>query len=579
MIVEIQRKSHIQHMTYQDFEDRIRDGEVSPDTLVRFEVVTGDDFRPVGELELYHALADPQRLAFRKNLTESGTPIVTALLVGVQVRIYLASLLGGGKDFLERGFTNWAPAIIEQGQVYRLITYGLLHTSFTHLLFNLYFLAYTAYHLERAMGRANLVILYFGSVFTGGLLSMFMAPDRPSLGASGGVFGLLAAVVILGWKHWENLPQQARKYFGWALAPYLGFSILSGLSAENVDNWGHLGGLLGGAALMTVLDPEVLPDRREVNARMRQIVLGVLVALNLGLMLAGTRLVPLTRYSDEHGWNVRRPSQWRQGWTFTGDRGWFSPTLLANLSIATTVHPRPIDAETAAENLEKRIASGGKSFQRVSWEALPIEGGSAQKMVLRFELSGEPQEVTAVVVVRGVYEHRIQFQALSTAADNYQPLVDRVIDSMLPAEPAELVEARRRAGFHPRSWEPALALGDALYQIGEPQDALDAYQRALEIDQSDPRPVIGLLRVHADYDLPGGLETARQSLVDYPTSLQIVEAAADVIAQDGFREEAIAVLDDAWARAPNNAVLRRIRLQWGLTVEEEEEEVLPQTIP
>ncbi|MEL6346474.1 MAG: rhomboid family intramembrane serine protease [Myxococcota bacterium] len=568
MIVEIQRKSHVQEMTYQDFEERIRDGEVSPDTLVRFEVVTGDSFRPVGELELYHALADPQRLIFRKNLTEAGTPIVTALLIGVQIRIYFGSLLDGGQDFLERGFTNWAPAIIEQGQVYRLITYGLLHTSFTHLLFNLLFLAYTAYHLERAMGRANLTVLYFVSVFTGGLLSMFMSPDRPSLGASGGVFGLLAAVVILGWKHWENLPQQARKYFGWALAPYLGFSILSGLSAENVDNWGHLGGLLGGIALMTVLDPEVLPDRREVNARRRRSAVGLLVGVNVLLLLAGTRLVPLADYADAHGWNVRKPSQWGEGWTFTGDRGWFSPTLQANLSIATTVHPRPIDAETATVNLEKRIASGSKNPQRLSWDSLTIDDIEARKMVLRFELYGEPQEVTAVVLVRGVYEHRIQFQSVADAAANYQPLVDRIIDSIQPSLPAELVEAQRRADFHPRSWEPALALGDALYQIGAPEDALEAYQRALRLDDTDARPLIGLLRVHADYGIPGGLEAARKALVDHPTSLQIVESAADVIAQAGHRQEAIAVLDDAWRRSPNNAVLRRIRLQWGLSVDD-----------
>lgn len=567
MIVEIQRKSHVQRMTYQDFEERIRDGEVSPETLIRFEVVTGDEFRPVGELELYHALADPQRLAFRKNLTRSGTPIVTALLVGVQIRIYMASWLGGSEAWLERNFTNWAPAILEQGQVYRLITYGLLQTSFTHLLFNLYFLAYTAYHLERAMGRANLLLLYFGSVFAGGLLSMVMAPDRPSLGASCGVFGLLAAVVILGWKHWENLPRQSRKYFGWALAPYLGFSILSGLSAENVDNWGHLGGLVGGVVLMTVLDPELLPEQREANARTRQIVLGLLLAVTVGLTVSGTRLLPLTRYSDEHGWNVRRPEPWREGWTFTGDRGWFSRTMLANVSIATTVHPRPITAEAAAENLEKRVASGGKNPKRVAWEAIQIQDWSAIRMVLQFELSGQPQEVTALVLVRGVYEHRIQFQALASAARNYDPLIDRVFDSVVLADPQSLVEARRRAHFHPRSWEPALEMGDALYQTGAPLEAQRYYERALKIDPSDPRPLVGLLRVYADYDIPGGLELARAALVDHEDSLKVVEAAADVIAQEGQRDEAVEALDEAWEESPDNAVLRRIRLQWGLPVE------------
>ncbi len=570
MIVEIKRKSHIQQMTYEDFEERIRDGEISPETLIRFEVVTGEHFQPVGELELYHALADPQRMAFRQKLTRVGVPLVTAILVGVQIRIYLISGLSGAEDWLERNLTNWAPGIIEQGQVYRLFSYGLLQTSFTHLLFNLVFLAYTAYHLERALGRANLALLYFFSVFTGGLLSMYMAPERPSLGASGGVFGLLAAVVVLGWKHWENLPRQSRKHFGWALAPYLGFSIVSGLSAENVDNWGHLGGLMGGMALMTFLDPVAMPERRESNARIRQVALGFLVVVCLVIALAGTRLVELTRSSDEHGWHVSRPEQWREGWTFTGDRGWFSPTLQANLSIATIVHPRPITAEDAANNLIDRIDSGGKEPEILVREPLKVQGWDACRLVMIFELSDEPQHITALVLARGVYEHRVLFQALADAADSYDPLVERVLHSVLLTDPDELVEARRRHRFHPRSWEPARELGDAWYRAGKPAEAMKAYEQALGIDPDDLRPLVGLLRVYADYGVPGGSELARDALQRAPTSLKVLEAAADVFAAEGHREEGIALLDEAWAELPGNPVLRRIRLQWGLPVSLEE---------
>lgn len=567
MIVEIQRKSHVQMMTYQDFEERIRDGEVDPKTMVRFEVITGDAFRPVGELELYQSLADPQRQAFRRNMMRRGVPIVTALLVGVQIRIYLMSWLGGQEEWLKYSFYNWAPAIIEQGQVYRLLTYGLLHTSFTHMLFNLYFLTYTGYHLERAMGRANLLLLYFGSVFSGGLLSMMMAPDRPSLGASCGVFGLLAAVIILGWKHWENLPRQSRKYFGWALAPYLGFSILSGLSADNVDNWGHIGGLMGGVALMTILDPELLPDQREANIRTRRIVVLLLLLTTIGLTTAGTRLLSLTRYSDEHGWNVQRPDPWREGWAFTGDRGWFSPTMLANVSIATTVHPRPINIEEAARNLEQRIASGGKNLQRISWDPRVVEDCNGMLMTLRFELSGQPQEVSALVLVRGVYEHRVQVQSLASNARNYDVLIERIMDSATLNEPKGLDDARRRARFHSQSWEPALEMGEALYQIGFYNEAISHYERAVMIEPSDSRSLEGLLRVYADYDVSGGQELAMAALEDHRDSLKVVEAAADVLYKEGLPSEAIAALDEAWASYPENAVLRRIRLQRGLSVD------------
>ena len=579
MIVEIKRKAHIQRMTYEDFEERIRDGEIAPDTLIRFEVVTGNSFRPVGELELYHALADPERMAFRQKLMRVGIPLVTAILIGVQIRIYLISGLSGAEEWLERNLTNWAPGIIEQGQVYRLFSYGLLQTSFTHLLFNLVFLAYTAYHLERALGRANLALLYFFSVFTGGLLSMIMAPERPSLGASGGVFGLLAAVVVLGWKHWENLPRQSRKHFGWALAPYLGFSIISGLSAENVDNWGHLGGLIGGMALMTVIDPVAMPEQRASNARMRQLALGFLLLVSLVIAISGTRLVDLTRHSDEHGWHVSRPEQWREGWTFTGDRGWFSPTLQANLSIATIVHPRPIAAAEVADNLIERIDSGGKEPQILVRESLKVQGWDACRLEMMFDLSGEPQRITALVLARGVYEHRVQFQALSVTSDSYEPLIERVVESVLLTEPEELIEARRRHRFHPRSWEPARELGDAWYRAGKPAEAIRAYEQALGIDPEDLRPLIGLLRVYADYEVPGGLPVARDALERAPESLKVLEAAADVFAVEGQQAEGIALLDAAWVAQPANPILRRIRLQWGLSVEVLDESPLPDEPP
>ena len=65
VIIELQYSGHTQRMVYEEFERRVRDGEVPPDLLVRFEAVTGDQFIPVGELELYGQLVDPGRRAPR----------------------------------------------------------------------------------------------------------------------------------------------------------------------------------------------------------------------------------------------------------------------------------------------------------------------------------------------------------------------------------------------------------------------------------------------------------------------------------------------------------------------------------
>ncbi len=566
MLIEVKRRGHVQKMTYEELELRIIEGDVKATTPVRFELVTGDDFRPAGELELFQALADPSRMAFRKNLSQRGLPIVTAVLVGVQLRIYLGSWGPGGENWLQQHLTNWAPAILEQGEVWRLLSYGLLHIWFPHLLFNMLFLVYTGYHLERAVGRANLLLVYFGSVFTGGLLSMAMSMDRPSLGASGGVFGLLAAGVVVGWKYWEAIPAPSRKYFGGALAWYIGYSLLSGLASEGTDNWSHLGGLIGGGVIMTMLEPQVFRRFRKRNQRVRLGVSAVLLAVAVGVAVAGPRLLPLTQV-EEDGWTLSRPAYWKEGWTFTGDRGWFSPTLQANLSAATTVHPRPLGGDEAADKLVDRVRSGGRTPEVLRRESVLVDGWEAQILELRFELADEPQRLTALVLARGVFEHRVQLQVLEEEAARQAPLAERVLASVQLFEPPELLLARKKAAVHPRSWEPATQLGEALYRAGEPEHALAAFDHARNIAPDQPRPVVGTLRVFADYGLPGAAQASREAMTGFPDDTSVIVAAADALEAAGLDEEGIAVLDDAWMRFPGDRLLRRARLQRGLAVE------------
>lgn len=566
MLIEVKRRDHVQRMTYEDLEQRILEGDITARTPVRFELVTGDRFVPAGELELFQALADPSLMAFRRNLKQRGTPIVSALLVGVQLRIYLGSWSPGAEGWLQEHWTNWAPAILEQGEVWRLLSYGLLHIWFPHLLFNMLFLVYTGYHLERAVGRFNLLLVYFGSVFTGGLLSMAMSMDRPSLGASGGVFGLLAAGVVVGWKYWEAIPSSARKYFGGALAWYIGYSLLSGLASEGTDNWSHLGGLVGGGIIMTLLEPEVFERHRRRNRWLAAGIVLTLAGSALGLAAAGPRLVPLSPV-DEDGWSLRRPAYWKEGWTFTGDRGWFSPTLQANLSAATTVHPRPMDAQTAADKLIDRVASGGRTPEVLRRETVVLQGWDARLLELRFELSDETQRLTALVLARGVFEHRVQLQVLEEQAQRQSPLAERILDTVELGDPPELAVARRKAQTHPRSWEPATELGEALYRSGNPEQALGAYDRARQIAPTQPRPVEGTLRVFADYGLPGGIEAAEEALQSFPDTPSVIVAAADALAAGGEEERSLQVLDEAWERFPGDRVLRRARLQRGLAVE------------
>ena len=566
MIIELQHRGHIQRMVYDEFERRVRDGQISPEVPIRFDAVTGDQFVPVGQLELYRELLNPQRRAFREQLRKPGFPIMTAILVGVQIRIYLMSWAPDLQDWLETEWTQWAPGILEHAEIYRLFSYGVVHVGFTHLLFNLTFLAYTGYNLERALGSINLLLLFFGSVFSGGLLSMWMAPGRPSLGASGGDFGLIAAAVVFGWKHWDDIPRHAQTKFGWALVPYLGFSLISGLGSENIDNWSHLGGLVGGAVLMTILSPALSVENKRRNRIIQRASVGLMALLSIGLIRWGPHLVPLQDQS-QGSWTVPVPSYWRPGWTFTGDRGWFSPTADATMAVTRTIHDRPISNVQAVQSMLDRLSSAGTTPKVTERSTIQIGEHEGTHLTMRLMLSGVPTELQAVVMTRGVVTYRANIQSQQQTMSRYATVFSRALSNARLDPPETLQAAQERAAAHPRSWQPAIDLGNELYRAGRPIEAVAAYRRALSISPEQNDAWLGLLRTHTFYDLPKGLAIADEALARPNATARVIVAAADLLDSVGANQKATQALNQAWQRLPGNGIVRRARIQRGLQVD------------
>jgi rhomboid protease GluP len=175
-------------------------------------------------------------------------PVVTFVLIGITVVFYAVQFIvqtSVGYDllFLLGGKINQA---IMLGEIWRLITPALLHSSILHIALNMYALYIIGRRLERFYGHMRFLALYLLSAFAGNVLSFVLTPGA-SLGASTAIFGLLAAegVFIL----------QNRKLFGPArtrqmlinLGVILVINLSYGfMSGTNVDNLGHIGGLLGG---------------------------------------------------------------------------------------------------------------------------------------------------------------------------------------------------------------------------------------------------------------------------------------------------------------------------------------------
>lgn len=183
-------------------------------------------------------------------------PTVTYTLIAITVVVYLLQLLsqslyGQNVDlpFIYGGKIN---EMILKGQVWRLITPILLHGSLLHIGFNMYALYALGPGLERAYGHQRFLLLYLLGGFAGNTLSFLLSPEA-SLGASTAIFGLVIAEVIFIYRNRQMFGTRARGMLI-NLVLIIVVNLLLGLS-PGIDNWGHLGGLLGGALFSWTAGP------------------------------------------------------------------------------------------------------------------------------------------------------------------------------------------------------------------------------------------------------------------------------------------------------------------------------------
>ncbi|MQC25871.1 MAG: rhomboid family intramembrane serine protease [Chloroflexi bacterium] len=142
---------------------------------------------------------------------------------------------------------------IVRGQYWRLLAPILLHGSLLHVGFNMYALYVLGPELERHLGHASFLALYVISGFAGFVVSFLLTPAA-SLGASTAVFGLLAAQAVFIYRNQHIFGERARL----ALRNILNIAVINfviGLS-PGIDNWGHLGGFLGGALFAWLAAPD-----------------------------------------------------------------------------------------------------------------------------------------------------------------------------------------------------------------------------------------------------------------------------------------------------------------------------------
>ncbi len=146
---------------------------------------------------------------------------------------------------------------VATGEWWRLVSAMFLHGGVDHLLGNVIVLYIVGMACEHAFGGARTALVYFTSGITGGLVSI-AAGLGPSVGASGAIFGVIAAVVVVLYRYQDRFYVRDKR-IGFVLLVWAGWQILTGLANPFIDNFAHLGGLAGGALATLPLRPRLLP--------------------------------------------------------------------------------------------------------------------------------------------------------------------------------------------------------------------------------------------------------------------------------------------------------------------------------
>jgi rhomboid protease GluP len=187
-------------------------------------------------------------------------PTATYALIGFTVFIFILQMLAPA-SFDDTAYgtdkVTYLGARISQeiddGQIWRLITPVFLHGSLMHIFFNMYALLSVGSLLERHFGHGRFLLMYFLGAFSGNVLS-YLFTQGWSVGASTAVFGLIAAEGIFFYQNRELFGEYARSAIGNAVFIIV-INLFLGL-APNIDAWGHIGGLFGGAMFAWFAGPK-----------------------------------------------------------------------------------------------------------------------------------------------------------------------------------------------------------------------------------------------------------------------------------------------------------------------------------
>ncbi len=190
-----------------------------------------------------------ERVIIRRVEAPYSPPVISYTILAINVAVFLLDVLLGG---LLTNLGSKDNGLIAHGQFWRLVTPMFLHGGYIHLGINSYSLYVIGPQVERSFGHWRFLAVYFLSGLAGSIASFALSP-YPSIGASGALFGLIGALIPLLYLN-RNVLANTRQRIN-NIIMVIALNLVFGFTAGGIDNWAHIGGLVGGLSLAWLTSP------------------------------------------------------------------------------------------------------------------------------------------------------------------------------------------------------------------------------------------------------------------------------------------------------------------------------------
>ena len=586
-MIHIRRPDGVtEELSFERFEELVRQGQLSDRVQIRFGPVTGDDFVPASQLELYRSLLDDPRARFTRRFDLRRIPRVTLITAVVLALVFLwqtrQSPVLNGAALVRQGAKSM-PYQIELGEWWRLLSGSLLHSGWLHLVPNLAFLFYVGWNVETILGSTGMALLLVAAG-VGSMALSSVAGDAATVGASGMTFAVFGAAIALGWRYGAWLPHRHRARYGWPMVPFVVYFLVVGMMWPTIDNFCHVGGLLVGGGMGLVL-PSALEEAEQDWPRkgLRLAAAGLLALVVVVAMPIGWRLGLLPSgsprpdpvFAGEAGYSLRPPIGWEPLGRSGRGPGWRSHTGQGQLTARAWIEELDVPGPEAVrqrwvDELEESASVVPRAGPAPESIGLPPGWFTLESDVVAGD---QVLRSLRVGVIRGLYVTTLEFLHPVDRYEDYGRLRARVFETVRVEEPRAVVRALE--ALHPGALaDPAaveramdavparvaaapaeaLRLAAELSRHGEAARArrvLEALRAAGAVE-----PELGYWELWIDHHLlsePIGDAAARalELTASQPDSLSAAALAFDVLLVTGQRSEAARVLGRMSERWPD----------------------------